>query len=265
MSRRLRIGIINLMPKVEQYEPMLCRVLAPAADAANVQLDLAWIALATHTYASSDAAHLARAYVPFARALRAGLDGLILTGAPVEELPFAEVRYWPELWTILQGARAEIPSTLGLCWGGMALAHLLGIAKVRYAKKLFGVYPMRVLDAMPGGEAAGTEVHCAQSRHAGVDARGFEEAARAGLVVPRMHADELGHVVFDSSDGRFSMHLGHPEYDAARLMFEYTRDRVLGRSDVSAPHGLDLTAPRAHFRSHGPRFFAAWLTRLARH
>jgi homoserine O-succinyltransferase/O-acetyltransferase len=259
VSRRLRIGIINLMPKVEHYEPLLRRVLAPAARAARVHLDLAWIALSTHAYASSDAAHLSRAYVSFAEAQRAGLDGLILTGAPVEELAFEEVRYWPELRALLQSARAQVPSTLGICWGGMALSYLLGIEKVRYAKKLFGVYPMRVL----GVAGEGAEVVCAHSRHAGVDGRGLEQAARAGVVVPRMHSSEVGHAVFESGDGRFSMHLGHPEYDADRLMFEYARDRALGRDDVAAPHGLDLSAPLAQFCSHGPQFFAHWLGRLA--
>lgn len=263
MSRRLSIGIINLMPKVEQYEPLLRRVLEPAAEAAGVQLDLAWIALSTHAYASSDAAHLARAYVPFAQARCAGLDGLILTGAPVEELSFEEVRYWPELVELLQWARAEIPSTLGLCWGGMALSYLLGIDKVRYPEKLFGVYPMRVIGAGVG-EAEGAEVYCAQSRHAGIDPHGFAEAAHAGSVVPRMHAEVGGHTVFDSGDGRFAMHLGHPEYDADRLMFEYTRDRTLGRRDVSAPYGLDLDTPHARFRSHGPAYFAQWLAQRAR-
>lgn len=255
-GRSLRVGVINLMPNVESYEPLLRAALAPSAG--TPPLELCWIALATHAYHSSDAEHLLRHYQTYEQAQASGLDGLILTGAPVEELAFEQVRYWDELRALLAHAKLHVPSTLGLCWGAMALAKLLGVEKQRYARKLFGVYPMRSL--VEGGEVS----YCAQSRHAGYEDRTLEEHASSDTLELLMHSDQVGYSVFRSADRRFVMHLGHPEYDAERLVFEYVRDRALGRADVAAPHGLDLAAPSQSFRSHGRQFFAAWLETLAR-
>jgi homoserine O-succinyltransferase len=76
------------------------------------------------------------------------------------------------------------------------------------------------------------------------------------------YSELFGHSVFESSDGRYLMHLGHPEYSAARLVEEYRRDRALGRGDVGPPHGVDLEQPERGYRSHGARFFAHWLAQL---
>ncbi|MET0286655.1 MAG: homoserine O-succinyltransferase, partial [Polyangiales bacterium] len=196
-----------------------------------------------HGYPSSHAAHLARFYRGIEHA--GAHDGLILTGAPVEELPFEQVRYFPELRGVLERARATIATTLGLCWGGMALAHLLGVGKVRFARKLFGVYAL---------EGYGP---CAQSRHAGLDPVQLSDAAVRGQV--RVLS---GDTLVESVDGRYMMHLGHPEYTPARLRFEYLRDRELGRGDVDPPHGVGSDATASPL-PHGYAFFGRWLERVA--
>lgn len=114
--RALRIGILNIMPKVETYEFSLLHPLGRSI----MQIEPVWIKLKTHKYQSSDQSHLEKMYVPFEEAVdKKHLDGLILTGAPVEEIPFEEVSYWEEITRILKYARHNIASTLGICWGGV--------------------------------------------------------------------------------------------------------------------------------------------------
>src|ERR1700722_6510280 len=184
----LRVGIINIMPRAETYEANLLRPLARAPSV----VEPIWIRLTSHVYGSSDALHIARRYLTFEQATSASqLDGLILTGAPVEELPFEDVRYWPELDAILRQARRTIPSTLGLCWGGLALAKQLDIDKQLFPKKLFGVYRNRNL--APEASLLGDRddlFWCAHSRHSGIRADVLERAAANGRVNLLSHAPE---------------------------------------------------------------------------
>jgi homoserine O-succinyltransferase len=257
----LRVGIINIMPRAETYEANL---LAPLARASPM-VQPVWIRLTNHAYGSSAADHIARHYQTFDQVVNDGpLDGLILTGAPVEELAFEEVHYWAELTEILDHARGSIASTLGLCWGGLALARRLDIEKVRLAKKLFGAFHSRVLAlGHPLLAAGGNGFWCAHSRHSGISDQVLEAAADDGRVRLLAHAPETGYSIFESADGRYVMHLGHPEYDAARLAFEWQRDLVLGRPDVDAPRNFELSAPRSTWRSHCTSLFAGWLDSLA--
>ena len=223
----LRIGIINLMPRAQSYEATLLRPLQQT----GVAFEPLWIKLKDHAYASSDRQHIERVYQSFDAVLERGpLHGLLLSGAPVEELGFAEITYWPELVDILGQARERITSTLGLCWGGLALAHMLGIHKVNLDSKLFGVFPLRRLNAEPApGRSRDDELFCPQSRHAGITDAELEAASADGRVRLLAHSAAAGYSIFESCDRRFLMHLGHPEYEPERLVFEYERDRAAGR------------------------------------
>jgi len=193
------------------------------------------------------------------------LDGLILTGAPVEELAFEAVHYWPELDEILRCARRSIPSTLGLCWGGLALAKQLDIDKQLLPKKLFGVFQNRKLISGAGVLGESNEPFwCAQSRHSGIRDDVLEQAAADGRVHLLSYASETGYSVFQSSDRRYLMHLGHPEYDAHRLAFEWERDQSLGRSDVEPPRNFDPKSPKEVWRSHRTALFSKWLASLCK-
>jgi homoserine O-succinyltransferase len=258
--RPLRVGIINIMPRAETYEANLLRPLARAA----AVVEPVWIRLTSHVYGSSDAAHIANRYTAFEPAVtEAPLDGLILTGAPVEELPFEEVHYWPELREILRYARTAVPSTLGLCWGGLALAKLLEIEKRRFPKKLFGVYQNRNLAPEVGVLGDSDDLFwCAHSRHSGIADQVLEAAAADQRVTLLAHAPETGYSIFESRDRRYLMHLGHPEYDARRLAFEWERDRALGRTDVEPPRDFDPRSPVTTWRSHCATLFSQWLETL---
>lgn len=147
--RPLRIGILNVMPMAETYEYTILQPLGRSI----LQIEPVWIRLKSHAYKTSNWEHIRSAYVTFDEAMQPQpLDGLLLTGAPVEELAFEEVHYWEELSPILSQARQQCASTLGLCWGGLALAKLIGIEKqsssVNYSEYLVpgtssGITPSR--------------------------------------------------------------------------------------------------------------------------
>ena len=259
--RPLRIGVINIMPHAEAYEPHIVRPVERAA----LPVELVWIRLRSHVYASSDPRHIDR-YSPYDRARdEQALDGVILTGAPVEELGFESVRYWPELSEILADCRARGPNVLGLCWGGLAMAQQLGIEKHVFPKKLFGVFDEIVLDpAHPIVGGSDDVFRCTQSRHAGIRSERLEEARADGVLRLLSHGVDTGYTVFESTDRRFLMHLGHPEYEVGRLATEWARDSALGRTDVDPPKNFDLRRPLNVWRSHCNDFFARWLLDAAK-
>ena len=258
--RPLRIGIINLMPQAERYEFHLLYPLGRSV----IQVEPVWIRLEGHKYKSSDQEHLQRYYVNFHDAIaEQPLDGLILTGAPVEELPFDQVTYWKELTTILRFARNNIPSTLGICWGALALARMLDIEKIIYPMKVFGVFETRNLDpSHPITGDSDDAYFCPQSRHAGIDDAVMEKAAEEGKVRLLAHAERGGYVIFESTDHRYLMHIGHPEYEAERIATEYWRDKERGRTDVPEPHNLDLSNPLNRWRTESLDFFGQWIRYL---
>jgi len=260
-SGALRVGIINLMPRAENYERYLLRPL----DRTLLAVSPVWIRLGSHRYSSSDAERIRSAYLTFDEALARGrLDAVVLTGAPVEELAFEEVRYWAELSEILQTCRRGVASTLGLCWGALALARQLGVDKALFPAKLFGVFENRHLLAdhpITGG--TDDSFWCAHSRHSGILDRDLEREQSAGNVRLLSHGAETGYTVFETVDHRFLMHLGHPEYEAERLVEEWKRDTALGRTDVPRPQNLDLERPRTIWRSHCNELVTQWLRFVA--
>ncbi|MBN1760901.1 MAG: homoserine O-succinyltransferase [Chitinispirillaceae bacterium] len=255
--RALRIGILNIMPKADTYEFSLLHPLGRSV----MQIEPVWIRLDTHTYSSTDPSHLQKLYIPFKEAVdKQKLDGLIVTGAPVEELPFESVSYWNEIRRILRYAQKNIPSTLGICWGGLALAQFMGIEKVLHQQKIFGVYESVNLERThPITGEMDDRFCCAHSRHAGIPDDVLEKERDKGNVRLLAWSKEAGYTIFESSDQRFLVHLGHPEYEPGRLIEEYERDRKLGRDDVATPVNLDLENPANTWRSHRTEFFSQWI------
>jgi homoserine O-succinyltransferase/O-acetyltransferase len=253
----LRIGILNIMPKVQTYEFNLLYPLGKSI----LQIIPVWIKLSTHVYTTSSKAHLDNLYVTFREAVRSKpLDGLIITGAPVEELDFENVTYWEEVLSIIQFARKNIISTLGICWGGMALAKAIGLSKVSFSQKLFGVFETRNLN--PHHPITGDLddcFRCPQSRHSGYPDELLERERDRGNINLLAYSREAGYVIFETTDRRFLIHLGHPEYNSGRLVEETLRDRAKKRPDVQDPKNFEMEAPVNRWRSHRNEFFSQWI------
>ncbi|RKX85640.1 MAG: homoserine O-succinyltransferase [Spirochaetes bacterium] len=255
--RPLRIAILNIMPEANTYE---YNILFPIGRAI-IQIEPVWIRLKTHTYKSTSKEHLDELYISFEEAVKdRGLDGLIITGAPVEEKSFKDVWFWEELSEILDYAKNNIASTLGICWGGLALANYIGIDKILFDKKLFGVYPLDNIDRTNRITGDLDDIFMSpQSRHAGISDKVLEAERDRGNINLLAHSRKTGYVIFETTDKSFIMHLGHPEYETDRLVNEYKRDLEKGRSDVPLPLNLDIANPKNNWRGHSLEFFQQWV------
>ncbi len=255
--RPLRIGILNIMPMAETYEFNLLYLLGRSV----LQIEPVFLRLKTHSYSSSKLSHIDEHYITFEDAIKdKGLDGLVITGAPVEAIPFEKVTYWDEFIEILDYAHEHIAATLGICWGGLALAKYLGIDKENYEEKLFGLYPTKNIDRTHRVTGDLDDVFwCPQSRHSGISDAVLEQEAEKGNIRLLAHNDTAGYVIFESSDERMLMHLGHAEYQTERLLQEYRRDVSRGKEKVVPPINLDLENPVNNWRSHGQEFFLQWI------
>ena len=254
--RPLRIGILNIMPLGEKYEFNILHPLGLSV----LQLEPIWIRLESHNYKSWEPKHVDDIYVTYEEAMRdQPLDGLILTGAPVETIDYEDVHYWEEIKTILSDARKNIPSTLGLCWAGFVMAYLEGVKKLNYDHKLFGVFELKNLapDHPIMGELDDV-FFCPQSRHAGMPDEAMEEASESGRLKLLAYGPEAGYSIFSTTDDRFIAHTGHPEYNATRLAEEAKRDH--GNTEVPAPVNFDFNNPLNRWRSHRNIFFAQWVS-----
>ena len=255
--RPLYIGILNIMPKAEEYE---FNLLAPMGRSI-MQIVPIWIRLTSHGYTSSDQAHLRKNYLPYDWVQSvASLDGLIVTGAPVEEMAWEDITYWEELQRIIRVAKATGTLILGICWGALALAKTLGLEKIRYPQKIFGVY--RTENLAPDHPIMGgldDVFWCPQSRHSGLADADLEAAAREGKIRLLARAEKGGYVIFETADGQITMHLGHQEYNSGRLLAEAARDAAKGRTDVGPLEGLDTDKPVNVWRANRNEFFNAWI------
>ncbi len=253
--RPSRIGILNIMPLGKQYEFNLLHPLGLSP----LQIEPIWIRLETHNYKTWDINHLENLYMTWEEANKMqALDGIIITGAPVEHIDFEDVTYWEELVEIINDARVVCASTLGLCWAGFALAYLAGVNKKVFDKKLFGVYPLKSL--VPGHPLMGTqddEFLCPQSRFAGLSDFAMEKAQREGKLNLLAYGEKVGYTIFETTDQKQLMHLGHPEYTVHRIISEINRDKEKG--DVPPPENFDMRFSKTSWRSHRNLLFQQWL------
>jgi homoserine O-succinyltransferase len=256
--RPLRIAILNLMPTKVATETQLLRLLGNTP----LQLEVTLLHTASHTSKNTAAEHLLEHYVSFEEVRDQSFDGLIVTGAPVETLPFAAVDYWQELAQLLDWAQTNVFSSLFICWGAQAaLHHYYGIPKYELPEKMFGVFPHRLLTRHERIVQGFDDVFFApHSRHT--------ETRREDILAdPRLmllaESDEAGVYMVQSTDLRRVFVTGHSEYDPCTLQGEYTRD--LGKGlPIGVPRnyfpGDDPTRePQVRWRSHANLLFANWL------
>jgi homoserine O-succinyltransferase len=253
----IRIALLNLMPTKQETELQFSALLRHPLAPVTITL------LTTETYTPTHVAQsdLAARYKTIGQVERQRFDGLIVTGAPVERLPFEHVDYWAELTHILSWSRAAVGWRLYICWGAQsALYHRFGIGKTLSPCKLFGVFEQQVLrpDAavLEGFPAA---FPAPVSRHTGVDEG---ELAAAGLDV-LARSDQTGPCLMQGDSGRDIYMMNHLEYAAHTLSAEYSRDRERGVPvQLPANYFTDDDPgkpPREIWRPFGQLFFRNWL------
>ncbi len=259
MVKKIRIGLLNLMPEAEKYEKYLMEMFAFQ----TIHVETVWIKATQHAYKSSDKKQLEKVYVTFGQAIeKEKLDGLIITGAPVETLPFETITYWNELIGILDYSQQHIISTMGICWGGIAIGKYLGIDNKLLDEKLFGVFSSEYLQKEHWiTDSKHTVFDCPQSRYASMDENALIATAKNGNIRLLVNSEEAGIYVFESADGRFLAHLGHPEYDTDRIVSEYKRDALKGLNHI--PLHFDVNHPVNTWQQNGKDFFGKWLEMIS--
>ncbi len=256
--RPLRIAILNLMPKKLETETQLLRLLGNTP----LQVDIELLQTATHIAKNTSAEHLLKFYRSFEEIRTQRFDGLIITGAPVEQMPFEEVDYWEELCRIMEWSKTHVCSTFHICWGAQAgLYYHFGIGKRPLPQKMFGIFPHRV--QMPSHQLLRgfDEVYFApHSRHTAI----CEEEILPGMGLEILsRSEEAGSNILASQDGRQFFVTSHSEYDRRTLAEEYFRD---------VEKGLPIEMPRGYFpgdnpeqdppfiwRGHAHLLFSNWL------
>ncbi|MBQ6652694.1 MAG: homoserine O-succinyltransferase [Prevotella sp.] len=228
-GRRLRVALLNLMPLKIEAEADIVRALA----ASERSVDLCLLKLRSHVSTHVSVEHMSRFYRFFDEVASESIDGLIVNGAPVEELPFEGVDYWDELCRVFDWARERVASSLYICWGAQAALHArYGLEKFKLEWKRFGIYRERAL--MPGHpimKGLGQEFWMPHSRH--TEIRRNDVLACDDLTL-LADGEESGISIIVRNDNREYYVTGHLEYGIDRLDWEYRRDRDV-RSDVKMP------------------------------
>jgi homoserine O-succinyltransferase len=256
--RPLKIGIVNLMPIKEITETQLIRMLANTP----LQVDLQLLTLSTHRSKNTDPLHMENFYITFDKIRDERFDGLIITGAPIETLPFEEVDFWQELTEIMDYSLANVFSTLHLCWGSQAaLYHHFGINKQMLPRKLFGVYEHNVIDKKSEFVRGFDEYFYApHSRYTDIPRAAVAAEPRLSILAD---SEEAGVHIVSTTDKRMLFLQGHFEYDWNTLKIEYERDTEKGlKPDIPVNYFKDDDPSKwvvMKWSSHANLFFANWL------
>lgn len=256
--RPLKIGIVNLMPLKEETELQLLRSLSNTP----LQVDVSFITVSSHESKNTSANHLNKFYEPFSQVKKRHFDGLIITGAPVEQMDFEEVDYWEELTEIMEWTKTHVTSTFHICWGAQAgLYYHYGLPKTLLPKKLFGLYQHRVLDRKVPLVRGFDDVFVApHSRHTTVDAERIRSCKALTILA---ESEEAGVFIAMAEEGRQIFVFGHPEYDRITLDKEYQRDKKKGL-DIEIPKNYYVNddcqvRPLLMWRAHANNLYTNWL------
>lgn len=243
--RPLEIAVLNLMPTKIVTESQLMRLLSNSPLQVNITL------LTTESYVGKNTpvAHLERFYQTFEAVKHRRFDGMIVTGAPVEDIDFAEVKYWDELRDIFEFIKTNVTSAMFICWGAQAALHYYyGIEKLPLPQKLFGIYRYYDFDRFePLLKGLDDGFAMPHSRHTTIRE---EDVRNSKDVVLLATSDETGPAIARSVDNRFIFIFGHPEYDRDTLELEYRRD---------LEKGLPIAPPANYYQegTHG-KVYMSW-------
>ncbi|MEI4829735.1 homoserine O-succinyltransferase [Bacillus sp. FJAT-53711] len=256
--RALKIAILNLMPTKQETETQLLRLIGNTP----LQLDVHLLHMESHTSRNVAQEHLTSFYKTFRDIEGEKFDGLIITGAPVETLPFEEVDYWEELKQIMDYSKEYVTSTLHICWGAQAgLYYHYGVPKYPLQQKMFGVFEHEVqqenVKLLRGFDESFFAPH---SRHTEVRASDIQKVQELDMLAT---SEEAGVHLVMNKDGKHIFVLGHSEYSCETLKQEYERDQQKGL-DIAIPKNYfkddnPLEKPVVKWRSHGNLLFSNWL------
>ncbi len=256
--RPLKIVILNLMPLKEDTELQILRSLSNSP----LQVDITFLTVESHVSKNTSANHLNQFYTTFGEIKPHRYDGMIITGAPVEQIPFEQVDYWEDLCRIMDYAKKKVFCTLYICWGAQAgLYHLYGVQKHLLEKKLFGVFPhSRTTNADPLLRGFDDIFPIPHSRHTGIN---IEDILAEKSLTILAQSPLSGPSIIKSSDNRSVFIMGHLEYDANTLADEYWRDKNKGLAiDIPQnyfPGDNPVQIPSSTWRSTAHLFYSNWL------
>ncbi len=257
--RPLKIAIVNLMPTKETTETQLLRLLGNTP----LQIDISLVRMEEHESTHVSQAHLEKFYIPSSELFNHKYDGLIITGAPVEQIPFEQVDYWDELCRIMDYAKDNVTNTLYICWAAQAgLYHNYGINKVMLEKKRFGILKSKKNSRTdPLVRGFDDEFPVPTSRHTTVDGEEFKKHKDELVLLAKNSYGDI--VLAKSRDNRAVYMTGHLEYDTETLSTEYWRD-VNKKLPIEIPENYfpdDDTGkkPVSTWRSTAHLFYSNWL------
>jgi homoserine O-succinyltransferase len=259
--RPLRIGLLNLMPKKIQTENQFARLIG----ATPLQIDLQLIRMTEHQTRNTAAEHMETFYRPFQEVKEEKFDGLIITGAPIEHLPFEEVTYWDELCEVFDWTQTHVQSTFGVCWGGMAMInHLHGVQKHMLPKKAFGCFRHRNLaPTSPFLRGFSDDFVIPVSRW--TEMRQSEIDSKPGLRT-LLGSEEVGPCLVEDASHRALYIFNHFEYDSETLKQEYDRDIANGTA-INVPLNYypdddPAMPPLNRWRSHAHLLYGNWINEI---
>ena len=256
--RPLRIVILNLMPLKITTETDLIRLLSNTP----LQMDICFMKLQSHTPKNTPVEHMMMFYKSFEELSSQKFDGMIITGAPIENMDYEAVEYWEEIQAIFNWSRTHVTSTMFLCWGAMAgLYHFYGIPKYPLPKKMFGIFQQQTLNpALPIFRGFDDTFFMPQSRH--TEVRKEDILAHKELEIIA-ESPESGVSIVMARGGREFFITGHLEYAPDTLDREYKRDKGK-RDDVDVPvkyymNNNPAKPPIVTWRAHANLFYSNWI------
>lgn len=256
--RPLKIVILNLMPLKQQTETQLLRMLSNSP----LQLEITLLNPESYQSKNTSSDHLLAFYTTFDKIRKNKFDGMIITGAPVEQMPFEEVAYWQELTEIMEWTKHNVTSTFHICWGAQAgLYYHYGVEKEPLPQKMFGIFKHNVLKAhCPLLRGFDDEFLVPHSRHTTVSKESIVNNPDLELL---SESNESGVYIAMSKDEKHIFVTGHSEYDAHTLKQEYVRDKEKGL-DIEIPKNYfpsddEKKQPPATWRSHAHLLYSNWL------
>ncbi len=256
--RPLQVCILNLMPVKQDTELQLLRALSNTP----LHVEVTFMKMNSHISLNTPIQHLNRFYNTFNELKERKFDGMIITGAPVEQIPFEEVDYWAELCEIMDWTKTHVTSTFHICWGAQAgLYYHYGLKKVLLPGKLFGVYRHKVMNRKnPLVRGFDDYFLIPHSRHTAVLSEDIHQCRELTVLA---ESDEAGVLLCMSEGGKEIYVMGHPEYDRYTLHKEYVRDKEKGLP-IEVPKNYypdddDTRKPSLEWRAHCNILYSNWL------